>query len=170
MTKLKDRKFLLVGGVNNSSSKLKVPSAADAYLVEAKTDRKLGVKKVEGLGEGRYFHTTATYDFEHAIIMGGFTSVVQGEDPLFSDAATADFRFFDLTTNKLSLGPIDAQPLPRGGHTCTALATDCLLLVGGVDQVHLGLELDKGVPLLAEVFCPSVLCPEGLWESTCYQE
>ncbi|MBM4354754.1 MAG: hypothetical protein FJ109_13365, partial [Deltaproteobacteria bacterium] len=80
MTPLKDRQFLLVGGAVNSKGKLKVPSSGDAHLVKVQTDLKVGVSSVEGLGEGRYFHTASTYDNDHVAVIGGFSSVVQGEN------------------------------------------------------------------------------------------
>ena len=168
-TPLQDRKFLVIGGASNSSGELKEPQAADAYLVDAKADRKIGVKKISGLDQGRYFHIAASHDASHVMIQGGFGAVVQGEETLFADAATSDLRFFNLTDKEIK-ATIDAPALPRGGHTATALANDCILLVGGADQPHLGLEFgSNAVPLVAEILCPSVLCPEGLWANTCYQ-
>jgi hypothetical protein len=95
MTPLKDRQFLLVGGVLNSKGKLKVPSSGDAHLVKVQADLKVGVSSVEGLGEGRYFHSATTYDADHVVVLGGFSSVVQGENTLFASTASADVRFFD---------------------------------------------------------------------------
>ncbi len=171
MTPLKDRQFLLLGGVLNSKGKLKVPSAGDAHLVKVQTDLKIGVSSVEGLGEGRYFHSATTYDNDHVVVLGGFSSVVQGENTLFSSTATDDVRFFDRVSGKLTLPPIDAAPKMRGGHVAAALGNDCILLLGGVDQVFEGLEFgNKALALLSEMYCPSMICPEKLWPTGCYVE
>jgi len=171
MTPLKDRQFLLVGGVLNSKGKLKVPSSGDAHLVKVQADLKVGVSSVEGLGEGRYFHSATTYDADHVVVLGGFSSVVQGENTLFASTASADVRFFDRASGKLSLPSIDATPKMRGGHVAAPLSNDCILLLGGVDQVYEGLEFgNKSLALLAEMYCPSTICPEKLWPTGCYVE
>jgi len=171
MTPLKDRNFLLVGGVPFSSNKLKVPSAADAYLVKVLGDQKIGVTSVDGLGEGRYFHSTTTYDQNHVVVFGGFSSMLEAEETVFAGGAINDMRFYDLGTEELSLPPIDAQGLPRAAMGTAALSNDCIFMAGGIDQPHLGLEFQNdSVPLVAEVYCPSSICPEGLWDTCCYQE
>jgi hypothetical protein len=59
----------------------------------------------------------------------------------------------------------------RGGHVAAPLSNDCILLLGGVDQVYEGLEFgNKSLALLAEMYCPSTICPEKLWPTGCYVE
>ena len=171
MTPLLDRQFLLVGGVNYSQGNLKVPSAGDAYLVDVRTDQKVGVTQLDGLEKGRYFHSAVTYDNDHVVVTGGFSSVVAGEDTLFDEVSTEDMRFFDLGAGKFYLPPVDDAPMKKAGLASAGLNNDCLLLVGGVDTPADGLEF-KSSPksLVAEVFCPSMICPEGLWSTGCYVE
>jgi len=171
MTTLKDRMFLLVGGVTCSSNKLKVPSAADAYQVKVMGDQKIGVTSIKGLVEGRYFHSATTYDLNHVVIFGGFSALLDADETFFAGGAINDMRFYDMGTELLSLPPIDAQGLPRGGLGAAALSNDCIFMAGGIDQPHVGLEFQTdSVPLVAEVYCPSSICPEGLWDTCCYQE
>jgi hypothetical protein len=171
MTALRDRQFLLVGGSVIKSGDLQVPSAGDGHLVDVKSNNKVGVSTVEGLDYGRYFHSATTFDADNVIIFGGFSSVVQGEDTLFSGTATDDIRFFNLTSSKFTLPGVDDAALPRAGHVAAALPDDCMLLLGGVDTVHEGLEFGPAtVPVQLEVYCPSAVCPETLWPTTCYQD
>jgi len=171
MTPLKDRQFLLVGGSLVKSGDLVIPSAGDAFLMDFQSDNKVGISTVEGLDVGRYFHSAASYDADNVVVMGGFSSTVQGEKNLFAATATDDVRFFNLSSGKFSLPPVDGAPMPRGGHISTPLPDDCLLMVGGAGVVHEDLEFGSNtVPLLVEVYCPSAVCPESLWETTCYQE
>jgi hypothetical protein len=173
ITKLKDRQFLVIGGSIVTNGKLKVPSAGDAYLIDVKSNNKVAVSSVNGLDIGRYFHTATTFDNDNVVVFGGFTGVVQGEDTFFSDMATDDVRFFSLSTKELSSPPegVDNAPLPRAGHAATTLRNGCLFYLGGADQVYTGLEFAQdSIGLVAEVYCPSSLCPKGLWKSTCYQD
>ena len=171
MTALKDRQFLLVGGSNLKNGDLVVPSAGDAYLVGFQSSNKVKIQSVGGLDLGRYFHSATTFDSDNVIVLGGFPAAVQGENPIFGSTATDDVRFFNLAGGEFKLPSVDGAPLPRGGHTSAPLPDDCLLMVGGADVVHEGLEFGSAtVPLLVEVYCPSAVCPETLWETTCYQE
>lgn len=171
LTPLKDKQFLLVGGSPMSGGKLKVPSAADAYLIDVKSNNKVGISAIDKLEVGRYFHSATTYDNENVVILGGFSSVVQGEDSLFADTATGDIRFFSLSSPEAMSEPLKAKALPRAGHVSAPLPMDCLLLLGGADQPHLGLDFGPDpVPLFAEIYCPSIVCPESLWGTVCYQE
>jgi hypothetical protein len=164
VTRLKDRRFLLVGGSLVKSGDLAIPSAGDAFLVDFQSNNKVGISAVEGLAVGRYFHSAATYDADNVIVMGGFSSTVQGENNLFSTTATDDVRFFNLSSSKFSLPSVDGASLARGGHIAAPLPDDCFLMVGGADVVHEGLEFGSNtVPLLVEVYCPSAVCPESLW-------
>jgi len=169
MTPLRDRTFLLVGGANYKSG-MKVPSASDAFLIKATSEQKIGVSALDGLGVGRYFHAAATYDADHVVVVGGFSSAMKGEDQVFAESATADIRFFDLAANKLS-EPTDAKGLARGGLVAAPVNNDCLLLAGGADSPGAGLEFGgKSLPLVVEAYCPSMVCPEGLWATACYPE
>ncbi len=171
VTRLKDRRFLLVGGSLVKSGDLSIPSAGDSFLVDFQSNNKVGISTVDGLEVGRYFHSAATYDADNVIVLGGFSSTVQGENNLFSTTATDDVRFFNLSSSKFSLPSVDGAAMARGGHISAPLPDDCLLMVGGADVVHEGLEFGSNtVPLLVEVYCPSAVCPESLWETTCYQE
>ena len=171
LTPLKDRRFLLVGGTLVKSGDLAIPSSGDAHLVDFQSNNKVGISTVEGLEVGRYFHSAASFDADNVIVIGGFSSTVQGENNLFSNTATDDVRFFNLATGSFQLPSVDTIPMARGGHISAPLPDDCLLMVGGADVVHEGLEFGSDtVPLLVEVYCPSAVCPESLWETTCYQE
>jgi hypothetical protein len=170
-TPLKDRRFLLVGGSLVKSGDLAIPSAGDAFLVDFQSNNKVGISTVEGLDVGRYFHSAASYDADNVVVLGGFSSTVQGENNLFSTTASDDVRFFNLSSSEFSLPSVDGSPMARAGHISEPLPDDCLLMVGGADVVHEGLEFGSNtVPLLVEVYCPSAVCPESLWETTCYQE
>jgi hypothetical protein len=171
ITPLKDDQFLLIGGVASDNGQLKVPAANSAYLIEAMSDMKLKVKPLQGLGLGRYFHTTVTYDSDHAVVFGGFSLQTQNEDKLFGAGAVAETRFFDLTSEELSAPPLDAPAVPRGGLVSVPLAQECIVNFGGVDTVEAGLDYKgKGVGLFAEVYCPSSVCPETQWGNACYQQ
>jgi hypothetical protein len=171
MTPLRDRKFLLAGGSLVKNGDLSVPSAGDAHLLDIQSNNNIAVSAVEGLGFGRYFHSAATYDSDNVVVFGGFSSVVQGENTLFADTALEDMRFFNLTDKEFVLPSVDAVPASRAGHIAAPLPDDCLLLLGGVDLVYEGIEFGANTkPLYMEVFCPSAVCPESLWETTCYQE
>jgi len=173
VVRLKDNHFLVTGGVESSGASLKVPSTGNSWLVKVQADDQLSVSKAEGLEVGRYFHSAATLDEQNVVIFGGFSSSVQGENTLFADMATPDLRFFNLSTGKITASPgsLDGTLLPRAGHAMIALSSGCMLIAGGVDQPHLALQFEGGTapPLMLEIFCPSVVCPEGLWASGCYQ-
>ncbi|MFH1532503.1 MAG: hypothetical protein ABIK09_17400 [Pseudomonadota bacterium] len=168
MTPLASRRFLLAGGVNNSKGDLKVPSVNDAYLVTVDSNNVVTTEKIDGLGTGRYLHTASSWDNKHVVLMGGFTSVTQGEQTLFSDMATADVKIFDLNSKTLSNPDADDTMIPRGGGRATVLPNDCIFMAGGVDAPALGLDNSGDIPaLLTEVYCPRTICPEGLWNSVC---
>jgi len=105
------------------------------------------------------------------VVTGGFASVVQGDKTVFGQTATNDTRFFDLLTSKFTAPSVDATGLPRAGLGASKLLNDCILLVGGVDTPFDGLDFNGKTPsLVADVFCPSMACPEGLWKSVCFQD
>lgn len=169
MTPLASRRFFLAGGANNSKGDLKVPSVNDAYLVTIDSNNVVATEKIDGLGTGRYLHTATSWDNKHVVLMGGFTSVTQGEQTLFADMATADVKVFDLASKSLSNPDSDDTMIPRGGAGAAVLPNDCILMAGGVDAPDLGLENGGKTPsLLTEVYCPRTICPEGLWDSVCY--
>ena len=169
MTPLASRRFLLAGGVNNSKGELKVPSVNDAFLVSVDSNNVISTEKVEGLGTGRYLHTAASWDGKNVVLMGGFTSVTQGEQTLFADMATADVKVFNLSSKSLTGPDADDTMIPRAGAGAVVLPNDCIFLAGGVDAPALGLEATGNPPpLLTEVYCPRTICPEGLWGSVCY--
>lgn len=171
---LKDKHFLIAGGVESSSSgSLKEPSPGSAWLVKVTGDDQISFKAVkEGLGVGRYFHAAETFDDENVVVFGGFSSTIEGKDKtVFADTATGDLRFFNLKTNEFSKpASFEAALLPRAGMTMTPLASGCMLIAGGVDAPQLALDSEEGTtpPFMIEVFCPSITCPESLWESGCY--
>jgi len=168
ITRLRDRTFLLTGGVNYKSG-IKPPSASDAFLIKVTSDQKVNISEVKGLGIGRYFHTATTYDDEHVIVIGGYSSAQVKDDLTFGTTASADVRFFNLTAGQFDGTIPDAPGLPRAGLGTVPLRNDCLLLVGGVDTLKEGLEFGgKTVQLLLESYCPSTVCPEGLWATACY--
>ena len=154
MTALKQGMFLLVGGVRYSSGKLKVPSAGDAFKIKVMGDQKIGVSPVDGLGQGRYFHSAATYDGDHAVVYGGFSSQIENEENVFAGAASSDVRFFDLAADQLTVPILDATLPARAGHTASALSHDCQLIVGGAEELHTGLEYEvTSVELMADLLC-----------------
>jgi hypothetical protein len=169
ITRLSGGQFLVLGGSHLSKGALTQPSASDAFLVQV-VDEKINVNKLDGLGEGRYFHSTVTYDNSHVVVFGGFGSKVVGEDTIFSSTAMADVRFFDLGTESLSLPPVDEDFWGRAGMAGSPLSNGCIFLAGGIDSVDEGLDYGgKSPQLMAEIHCPSMLCPESLWDSTCYE-
>jgi len=169
MTPLASRRFFLAGGANNSKGDLKVPSVNDAYLVTVDSNNVVTTEKISGLGTGRYLHTANSWDNKHVVLMGGFTSLTQGEQTLFADMATPDVKIFDLNSKTLSNPDADDTMIPRGGAGATVLPNDCIFMAGGVDAPDLGLENTGNPPaLLTEVYCPRTICPEGLWNSVCY--
>jgi len=171
MTVLKGRTFLLAGGTAYSSGKLRIPSAADAYQIRVTDDQEIGVNTVDGLGLGRYFHSATTLDGARVVVYGGFSSELQDEETVFAAAAVNDVRFFDLNTEELGAAIVDVPGAFRAGHTASVLPNETLLLIGGVDELHLGLEFQKqSVGLLADLYCPSVVCPEDLWDQACYPD
>ena len=171
MTSLASRRFFLAGGANNSKGDLKVPSVNDAYLVTVDSEDVVSTEKIEGLGVGRYLHTASSWDNKHVVLMGGFTSETQGEQTIFSDSATHDVKVFELLSKTLRSPDADDAMIPRGGGAAAVLPNNCIFLVGGVDAPALGLG-ESGAPpaLLTEVYCPGAICPEGLWDSVCYDE
>jgi len=171
MTGMAARRFLLAGGVSNSKGKLKVPSVSDAWVVTVDSNNVVSTEKLDGLGTGRYLHTASSWDNTHVVLMGGFTSVTQGEQTLFSDMATADVKVFELTGKTLTNPDADDIMIPRGGAGAVVLPNDCIFMAGGVDAPDLGLQAEGPTPaLLTEVYCPRSICPEGLWDSVCYLE
>lgn len=173
ITPLKDRQFLVVGGALYKSGALAAPEASHAYLVRVGSDEpaKLSVQAVKGLSEGRYFHQAYTFDNEHVVVFGGFGSQVkvEGESRVFSQAAMSDMRFFDLTSKSLNLPPFDKAGMARGGLGMGVLPNDCVVMVGGVDTPPGGLEFESGsLSLVVEQFCPSLVCPESMWDNACY--
>ena len=171
MTSLASRRFFLAGGANNSKGDLKVPSVNDAYLVIVNSDNVISTEKIEGLGVGRYLHTASSWDNKHVVLMGGFTSTTEGEQTIFSETATDDVKIFELASKTLRNPDADEIMIPRGGAAAAVLPNDCIFLAGGVDAAALGLG-ESGTPpaLLTEVYCPRAICPEGLWDSVCYDE
>lgn len=170
ITRLSGGQFLVLGGSNLAKDSLTQPSASDAFLVQV-VDEKINVKKVEGFGEGRYFHSAVTYDNSHVVVFGGFGSSVVGEDTVFANTAMSDVRFFDLGTEKLTEPPVDAAFWGRAGMAGAPLSNGCIFLAGGIDSADEGLTFGgKSPQLMAEIYCPSMLCPESLWEKTCYDQ
>ncbi len=171
MTSLASRRFFLAGGANNSKGDLKVPSVNDAYLVTVDSENVVSTEKIEGLGVGRYLHTASSWDNKHVVLMGGFTSETQGEQTIFSDSATHDVKVFELLSKTLRSPDSDEPMISLGGAAAVVLPNDCIFLVGGVDSPALGLD-ESGAPpaLQTEVYCPGAICPEGLWDSVCYDE
>ena len=171
MTSLASRRFFLAGGANNSKGDLKVPSVNDAYLVTVDSEDVVSTEKIKGLGVGRYLHTASSWDNKHVVLMGGFTSETKGEQTIFSDQATDDVKVFELLSKTLRNPDADDKMIHRGGAAAAVLPNDCIFLVGGVDKPALGLN-ESGAPpaLLTEVYCPRAICPEGLWDSVCYDE
>lgn len=177
MTPLGNREFLLVGGVNAKTGaldkvgELDLPSASEAYLVKIDDDLRASVAPVSGLGEGRYFHNTVSYDAQHVMVFGGFGTTTVGEDKVFSPNAMDDMRFY-YTVEKTFVERVDSKdgaPLPRAGVGAIALGNDCYLMVGGMDHPAESLEFGNiSVGLVAEQFCASMVCPESLWNTGCY--
>jgi hypothetical protein len=172
MTPLKDRQFLIAGGVLLDSGALEPPRATHAYLVRATTSEpaKIGIQAVKGLTEGRYFHQAYTFDSENVVVFGGFGKTLQSEKDVFASAAMSDMRFFDTTSKSFTLPPFDSQEgMPRGGLGMAVLPNDCAVMVGGVDTPAGGLEFETGtLALVIEQFCPSTVCPETMWDNACY--
>ncbi len=170
-TPLGNREFLLVGGALYKDNNLQPPKADHAFVVRVNDELRVGVSKVDGLTEGRYFHSTMASDTRNIVVVGGFTAAELDGDTIFATAATDDMRFFDATNRAFVLPPVDSKPLPRAGFGAVALSNDCFLMVGGVDEPSAALEYgSSSIGLVAEQFCPSLVCREATWESACYTE
>jgi hypothetical protein len=171
LTPLSSRRFLLAGGLHNANGKLKTPSSGDTYLVIADSTHRLDMEQISGLTVGRYLHSAGSWDAQHVAIFGGLTSEPSGEDTVFSINATGDIRVFDLKAKAFMNITGEDPANPRAGHGTTLLPNDCFLFVGGVEKIGENLQNGSFVPgLSSDIYCPSVLCPSGLWDAGCYQE
>jgi len=139
--------------------------------VKIDDDLRAFVAAVFGLGEGRYFHSTVSYDSQHVMVLGGFGSTVVSEDTVFSPNAMADMRFY-YSVEKSFVERADSRdgaPMPRAGMGAIALSNDCFLMIGGIDHPVESLEFGNiSMGLVAEQFCASMVCPESLWNTGCY--
>jgi len=133
MARLGQGRFLLTGGLRKDGT----VSSDDAYLVElsdlseANAEVRATVKRVPGLGSGRFLHAAAGTDTTHGVVFGGFT------DKAFTP--TGDKRAFsfdgkDLATAKLEVPDGEADFAPMGAVIGVPLDSDAVFVFAGVSS------------------------------------
>jgi hypothetical protein len=130
MTRLGQGRFLLTGGLRKDGT----ISGDDAYVVDlgdladAGAEIKATVKKVTGLGAGRFLHAAVATDSLHAVVFGGFT------DRAFTP--TGDKRAFALDSatgvGTMAIPDGEADFAPMGALLGVPLQSDAVFVFAGV--------------------------------------
>lgn len=147
VTALSDDRFLVLGGVSNSGTKLDKLDASFAWLATYGRDenqRTIKVEKLSGFPNGRWAHTATSHDGSVATIIGGFESL--------TGDGTGSIVYFDGVKKAFSTSPQPPSFAPRGGHSATLLLDDSIFLAGGVQTTA-----DIGLPevMLTDVYVPN---------------
>lgn len=131
MARLGQGRFLLTGGLRKDGA----VSGDDAYLIDladlatATSEVKASVKRVEGLGVGRFLHAAVGTDTTHAVVFGGFTDrsfTPTGDKRLFS------FDGKDLSSSKLEIPAGEEDFSAMGAVLGLALDSDAIFVFAGV--------------------------------------
>lgn len=147
VTPLSNDRFLVLGGVSNTGSKLDRLEADFAWLAtyaRSDNERTIKVEKLSGFPNGRWGHSATSHDGAAATIIGGFTSL--------TGDGSSSVVYFDGVKKAFSTSPQPPSFAPRGGHAATPLLDDSIFLAGGVQTPA---DIGKPEVMLTDVYVPN---------------
>ena len=155
MTRLGQGRFLLTGGLRKDGT----ISGDDAYVVDLGDLSDIGsevrakVKKVAGLGVGRFLHAAVATDALHGVVFGGFS------DKAFTP--TGDKRAFALDSETgvgtLSVPSGEEDFAPMGALAAVPLKSDAIFVFAGVSSFVDELPTANPLSQNVYVYAPSTL-------------
>lgn len=155
-----ENRWLLAGGIKGSVASVEAGAISKLHAVEW-NDGEFVVQVVSDLFHGRYFHSATRHD-DWMVFVGGVRPGLEGLE------LVNDVQFFNVVTGRIEVPLHTSLSDLRGPLASTTVPNGCGVVSGYLPSSILTERRDGDTWSTIKSFCPSILCPESLWEDVCH--